>query len=126
MRYLSKKAVRLFFVTVIVVGVITVGVILFIDSAIKPAMDAIAQVRVRYYAVDIMNNAIKQVTSTEDNIRSIVEVLTNADGSVRLVQTDSVAMNRLSTLVSQTAQEMLQRLTDTSVPVFSAQSMAMR
>ena len=70
LRYPNKKAFRLAFVSVVIAGVIAVGVILFIDSAIKPAMDAIAQVRVRYYAVDIMNNAIKQVTSTEDNIRS--------------------------------------------------------
>ncbi len=92
------------------------GVVL-LDTAIKPAMNAVAEVRVRYYAVDIMNRAIKQVTSQSDSIKSVVEVLTNADGSVRLVQTDSVAMNRLSTLVSQTAQEMLQDLTDIKISV---------
>lgn len=113
----NKRALRMLILSIAVAGIISVGIILFIDSAIKPAMDAIAQVRVRYYAVDIMNNAIKQVTSTEDNIRSIVEVLTNADGSVRLVQTDSVAMNRLSTLVSQTAQDMLQQLTDIDISI---------
>ena len=117
LKYLNKRNLRIIFVSIAAMSVIAVGVILFIDSAIKPAMDAIAQVRVRYYAVDIMNNAIKQVTSTEDNIRSIVEVLTNADGSVRLVQTDSVAMNRLSTLVSQTAQDMLQQLTDIDISI---------
>ena len=91
---------------VIIVCILLLAVI---DSKIKPAMNAVAELRVRYYAVAIMNQAIKEVTSQTD-VKSVVEVLMNDDGSVRLVQTDSVAMNRLSTLVSERAQEKLQEL----------------
>lgn len=107
---------------ILAVSLAVIGVVLFavIDSAIKPAMNAIAEVRVRYYAVDIMNRAIKEVTS-ETDVTSVVEVLMNDDGSVRLVQTDSVAMNKLSTQVSERAQKMLQELKniDISIPIGS-------
>lgn len=99
-----------------VIGVIAMLLLLLTDRAIKPAMNAVAELRVRYYAVDIMNRAIKEVTA-ETDIRSVVEVLTNDDGSVRLVQTDSVAMNKLSTQVSTRAQEMLQELKNINVSI---------
>ncbi|MBP3348435.1 MAG: sporulation protein YunB [Clostridia bacterium] len=118
----SKKRItkRLVAVALALVMLVVLAVV-FVDSAIKPAMNAVAQVRVRYHAVAIMNEAIKEVTSSEENIKSVVEVLCNDDGSVRLVQTDSVAMNRLSTMVSQRAQEMLQQLKniDISIPLGS-------
>lgn len=98
-------------------SVISIAGVVFIDTSLKPTMNAVAEVRVRYYAVDIMNRAIKQVTASNDSIKSVVEVLTNADGSVKLVQTDSVEMNRLSTLVSQTAQDMLQELTEINISI---------
>ncbi len=104
----------------IVAALIVTGIFAFVDYKIKPAMNAVAEVRVRYYAVDIMNRAIKDITSSTD-VKSVVEVLMNDDGSVRLVQTDSVAMNKLSTAVSERAQKMLQELKDIeiSIPVGS-------
>ena len=98
---------------VIIVCILLLAVI---DSKIKPAMNAVAELRVRYYAVAIMNQAIKEVTSQTD-VKSVVEVLMNDDGSVRLVQTDSVAMNRLSTMVSERAQEKLQELKNIQVSI---------
>lgn len=114
---LRVKIRRKFFIFICVALIITVVGIIFVDTSLKPTMNAVAEVRVRYYAVDIMNRAIKQVTSSNDSIKSVVEVLTNADGSVKLVQTDSVEMNRLSTLVSQTAQDMLQELTEINISI---------
>lgn len=116
-RMLRVKIRRKFFIFICVALIITVAGIIFVDTSLKPTMNAVAEVRVRYYAVDIMNRAIKQVTSSNDSIKSVVEVLTNADGSVKLVQTDSVEMNRLSTLVSQTAQDMLQELTEINISI---------
>lgn len=116
-RILRIKIRRRFFIFLCAALILTVVGIIFVDTSLKPTMNAVAEVRVRYYAVDIMNRAIKQVTAANDNIRSVVEVLTNADGSVKLVQTDSVEMNRLSTLVSQTAQDMLQELTEINISI---------
>lgn len=116
-KLLRIKIRRKFFVFLCAILIITVAGVVFVDTSLKPTMNAVAEVRVRYYAVDIMNRAIKQVTASNDNIKSVVEVLTNADGSVKLVQTDSVEMNRLSTLVSQTAQDMLQELTEINISI---------
>lgn len=115
-----KKHIKSAAITALVLIIITITVITVIDHAIKPSMNAIAEVKVRYYAVDIMNSAIKEVMAEED-VSSVVEVLTNNDGSVRLVQTDSVAMSRISTKVSQKAQAMLQELKniDISIPLGS-------
>lgn len=111
------KRVMICITLTVFLGTILLAVI---DYAIKPAMNAIAEVRVQYYAVAIMNQAIKEVTS-ETDVSSVVEVLMNDDGSVRLVQTDSVAMSRLSTKVSERAQQMLQDLKniDISIPIGS-------
>lgn len=116
-KLLRVKMRRKFIVFLCTAMIITVAGVVFVDTSLKPTMNAVAEVRVRYYAVDIMNRAIKQVTASNNNIKSVVEVLTNADGSVKLVQTDSVEMNRLSTLVSQTAQDMLQELTEINISI---------
>ena len=104
---------------IIIAAVITILSTVFLavaDSALKPALNALAEARVRYHAVDIMNRAIKEVTSHTD-VKSVVEILTNDDGSIRLVQTDSAVMNRLSTQVSELAQEMLQELKNINVSI---------
>lgn len=116
-KLLRIKARRKLLTFLCVLLMVSIAGIVFIDTSLKPTMNAVAEVRVRYYAVDIMNRAIKQVTASNDSIKSVVEVLTNADGSVKLVQTDSVEMNRLSTLVSQTAQDMLQELTEINISI---------
>lgn len=116
-KLLRVKMRRKFLIFLFVLLTVSIVGIVFIDTSLKPTMNAVAEVRVRYYAVDIMNRAIKQVTASNDSIKSVVEVLTNADGSVKLVQTDSVEMNRLSTLVSQTAQDMLQELTEINISI---------
>lgn len=112
----KRRFLRRIAVIIVITAVIGMLLIAITDRAIKPAMNAIAEVRVRYYAVDIMNRAIKEVTSQTD-IKSVVDVLMNDDGSVRLVQTDAVAMNRLSTQVSARAQEMLQELKNINVSI---------
>ena len=106
-------------IAIIIAAVIAILSTVFLavaDSALKPALNALAEARVRYYAVDIMNRAIKEVTSHTD-VKSVVEILTNDDGSIRLVQTDSAVMNRLSTQVSELAQEMLQELKNINVSI---------
>ncbi len=99
-----------------VIAILSTVFLAVADSALKPALNALAEARVRYYAVDIMNRAIKEVTSHTD-VKSVVEILTNDDGSIRLVQTDSAVMNRLSTQVSELAQEMLQELKNINVSI---------
>lgn len=100
----------------VVIAILSTVFLAVADSALKPALNALAEARVRYYAVDIMNRAIKEVTSHTD-VKSVVEILTNDDGSIRLVQTDSAVMNRLSTQVSELAQEMLQELKNINVSI---------
>lgn len=80
-------------------------------------MNAIAEVRVRYYAVSIMNQAIKEVVSNEENLGGIVTVKTDAEGNIQMIETDSVAMNRLSTRVSERAQTLMQGLTDIKIGI---------
>ncbi len=99
-----------------VIAILSTVFLAVADSALKPALNALAEARVRYYAVDIMNRAIKEVTSHTD-VKSVVDILTNDDGSIRLVQTDSAVMNRLSTQVSELAQEMLQELKNINVSI---------
>ncbi len=110
---LIKKYIAMLLIFIAVAGI----VITIVDHKIKPAMNAIAEVRVQYHAVEIINRAIKEVTSDGENIKSVLEVLMNNDGSVRLVQTDAVAMNRLSTMVSEKAQKMLQELEDIEISI---------
>lgn len=121
MKKRKKNYVKRIIITAIALAVAVIVLIAVLDNAIKPSMNALAEVRVRYYAVAIMNQAIKDVMAEEKNISSIVNVITNNDGSVRLVQTDSVAMSNISTKVSERAQEMLQELKniEISIPIGS-------
>ena len=113
----KRKLVKKIIITLTVLVVLTVGIYLWIDYKIKPTMNAIAEVRVRYYAVSIMNQAIKEVVSNEENLGGIVTVKTDAEGNIQMIETDSVAMNRLSTRVSERAQTLMQGLTDIKIGI---------
>lgn len=113
LKKLTKKAI----ISVAVIIVLVIAFVAVLDNAIKPAMNALAEVRVRYYAVAIMNEAIKDVMAEEKDVSSIVNVVTDEAGSVRLVQTDSVRMSNISTKVSERAQEMLQELKNIEIAI---------
>ena len=113
----KRKLIKKIIITLTVLIVLTVGIYLWIDYKIKPTMNAIAEVRVRYYAVPIMNQAIKEVVSNEENLGGIVTVKTDAEGNIQMIETDSVAMNRLSTRVSERAQTLMQGLTDIKIGI---------
>lgn len=116
-----KRFVKKAAITLIALILLAIGVYLWVDYKLKPTMNAIAEVRVRYYAVSIMNQAIKEVIANENNLEGIVTVKTDLAGNIQMVETDSVAMNRLSTLVSERAQTLMQGLKEIqiSIPVGS-------
>ena len=64
-----------------------------------------------------MNQAIKEVVSNEENLGGIVTVKTDAEGNIQMIETDSVAMNRLSTRVGERAQTLMQGLTDIKIGI---------
>ncbi len=107
------RRISIFLLSAIFLFVIIITVI---DHAIKPAINALAEVRVRYYAVAIMNNAIKEIIAEED-VKSIVKVIADSSGTIKLVQTDSLAMSRISTKVSEKAQSMLQELKNINISI---------
>ena len=117
MKIRCKRIFKKLIAAVLIIITVAGAAITIVDNKIKPAMNAIAEVRVQYHAVEIINRAIKEVTADGESIKSVLEVLMNDDGSVRLVQTDAVAMNKLSTLVSEKAQKMLQELEDIEISI---------
>jgi len=99
-----KKVFKLIIVVLILAGVGT-GAFFYVDLSLRPSILALSQVRVRYYAVNVMNNAVKDVLSQNDGLETLVEVIRDDNGAIKMVKTDAVSMNKLSTLVTQRAQE---------------------
>ncbi len=117
MRRVKRKVLRNIIIFCLALSLLCILFIALLERAIRPAMNAIAEVRVRYYAVSIMNDAIREVMSEEGNFDSVVDVVKDENGAVKLVRTDSLAISRISTQVSMRAQEMLQELKDIEISI---------
>jgi sporulation protein YunB len=81
------------------------SIFIFIDRGIKPTVIAMSEAQVRYIAIKAMNNAVKKVLNTNIKYTDLLNVMTDKNGKISLIQANTIRMNALATETSSVAQE---------------------
>jgi len=78
---------------------------LFIDRGLKPAVIAMSEAQVRYITVKAMNNAVKKVLNSNIKYTDLINIMTDRNGKISLIQANTVKMNALGSETSSIAQD---------------------
>ncbi|GHU70844.1 sporulation protein YunB [Clostridia bacterium] len=109
MRFLGGKAVRLkrlwLFITII-----SIAAFLVIDFNLKPIIMSMAQAQARAMAVNALNTAVYELMREKVSYQDLVTVVTDNDGRVAMLQTDTMRMTELGARAALLAQRNLNEL----------------
>lgn len=102
-----KRKRRLYKPFLIIFVLLTIASIIFliIDRGIKPTVIAMSEAQVRYIAIKAMNNAVKKVLNSDIKYTDLINVMTDRNGKISLIQANTIRMNALASETSSVAQE---------------------
>lgn len=80
-------------------------VFLFVDNNIKNMVTTMSEERARYIAIKAMNNSIKITLGNNLKYTDLINVLTDKDGKIAMIQANTIRMNTLASEASSAAQE---------------------
>lgn len=89
----------------------------FIDRNINPAIISFSQARIQSIAITALSDAVKNTLGTNIKYTDFVNVLTDANGTVAMIQANTMKMNDLASQVSYMAQEIIQSKGDEGISI---------
>jgi sporulation protein YunB len=89
----------------------------YLDGNLTRVVLSLADARARSLAVQILNASVEETLASGVEYGQLMHVSTGADGNVRLIQANTVEMNRLASHVTLLAQKKLEELEDQSISV---------
>lgn len=96
---------------------ITLLLFFFIDRNINPAIISFSQARIQSIAITALSDAVKNTLGTNIKYTDFVNVLTDANGTVAMIQANTMKMNDLASQVSYMAQEIIQSKGDEGISI---------
>ncbi|NLJ40018.1 MAG: sporulation protein YunB [Clostridiales bacterium] len=90
---------------------------LFIDRNINPAIIAFSQARIQAIAITALSDAVKETMGTSIKYTDFVNVLTDKNGNVAMIQANTMKMNDLAAEASDIAQEIIQSKGDEGISI---------
>lgn len=109
-RVKEKQNKGKWFVILILLVVLMIYGALYTEKVIKPNMAAIAEVRVRSMMSQVINDAVNEHFMQDDGTNRLFEIMTDSDGNISFVQSNTVAMNALGTSLTKTIQTELRNI----------------
>ena len=106
MRRPHYKRNRILYILFIILA-IGILIFIFIDRSIKPTVISWAEVTAHGIATSAMNQAVKEILGTNIKYTDLVNVLTDKDGRISMIQVNTVKMNNLAAEVSKKTQELI-------------------
>ena len=85
--------------------VIALLIFLFIDNNINPAIITFSEASIQSIAQTAMNDSIKDILGSSIKYTDLINVLTDKDGNVAMIQANTMKMNSLASETSQLVQE---------------------
>jgi len=85
--------------------VIALLIFLFIDNNINPAIITFSEATIQSIAQTAMNDSIKDILGSNIKYTDLINVLTDKDGNVAMIQANTMKMNSLASETSQLVQE---------------------
>lgn len=114
LRYRGLKKIYLYIVVGIVV--ILLGFII-IEKGIKPTVIAMSEARVEHMATIAMNNAVERTLGSDIKYTDLVNILTDNNGNITMIQANTVRMNSLAAEASRSTLEEITKMGDQGIKV---------
>ena len=89
----------------------------FIDYNINPAIITFSQARIQSIALTALSDAVKETLGTNIKYTDFVNVLTDKNGNVAMIQANTMKMNDLAAQVTNIAQETIRSKGDEGISI---------
>lgn len=100
----GKEKKGKWFIALMLLVVLTVYGFIYTEKIIKPNMAAIAEVRVRSIISQVVNDAINEQFTDKDDVGHLFNIITDNEGNISFVQSNTIAMNSLGTSLTKVIQ----------------------
>lgn len=87
----------------------------FFAKVVKPSIASVAEMKVKAIVTQTINDAIREKFVEDINAGQLLEIKTDNEGKITMVQADTIAMNRLATDMTYRIQRKLTKLSNTKV-----------
>ncbi|NLX70149.1 MAG: sporulation protein YunB [Clostridiales bacterium] len=104
-KYWRYRRNYLILTVITVIFLLSCLMFLFIDRGLKPAVIAMSEAQVRYITVKAMNNAVKKVLNSNIKYTDLINIMTDRNGKISLIQANTIKMNALGSETSSIAQD---------------------
>ena len=115
------KSLRLAKISALGVVAIVAGlfllIFLFIDHNINPAIISFSQAKIQAIAINSLSDAVKKTLGSNIKYTDFVNVLTDKNGNVAMLQANTMKMNDLAAQVSDMAQETIRSKGDEGIDI---------
>ncbi len=115
------KSLRLAKISALGVVAIVAGLFLLIffviDHNINPAIISFSQAKIQAIAINSLSDAVKKTLGTNIKYTDFVNVLTDKNGNVAMLQANTMKMNDLAAQVSDMAQETIRSKGDEGIDI---------
>ena len=105
-KYWRYRRNYLILTVITVIFLLSCLMFLFIDRGLKPAVIAMSEAQVRYITVKAMNNAVKKFLNSNIKYTDLINIMTDRNGKISLIQANTIKMNALGSETSSIASRM--------------------
>ena len=109
LRMKKKKRRPKWAAIIIIILVLAIALTIFFENSLKPAILALSEAKLKTLAMEQMNDAVLSLTANI-NYSDLVNITYDKEGKVAMLQANTVAMSRLSSLIANSAQEKIAEL----------------
>lgn len=88
-----------------------------IDKGIKPTVIAMSEAKVEYMATIAMNNAVKQTLGSDIKYTDLINILTDNNGNITMIQANTIRMNNLAAEASSSTLSEITKMGDQGIEV---------
>lgn len=90
---------------------------IILEKGIKPTVIAMSEAKVEYMATIAMNNAVKQTLGSDIKYTDLVNILTDNNGNITMIQANTVRMNNLAAEASSSTLVEITKMGDQGIEV---------
>lgn len=114
---LRFKGARKKYICIMSIFTIMLLCFVIIDKGIKPTVIAMSEAKVEYMATIAMNNAVKQTLGSDIKYTDLVNILTDNNGNITMIQANTIRMNSLAADASSSTLSEITKMGDQGIEV---------
>lgn len=114
---LVYKSLRRKYIYLLLIMAIVLLCFIILEKGIKPTVIAMSEAKVEYMATIAMNNAVKQTLGSDIKYTDLVNILTDNNGNITMIQANTVRMNNLAAEASSSTLVEITKMGDQGIEV---------